>query len=469
MKNVAAIVMAGGRGVRMRVPTTKMLVPILGRPLVCFPTRLALATVDGPVVVVSGEYLDGVRDAVLSDMPPERLNFARQEQPLGTADAVKAGVAGLPDQGAEFVLVLNGDVPGTSPALIERMVGQCEAKGADICVLAFKPEDPFGYGRILTDDSGTVLAIREEKELAEEERSVAVVNAGLYIVRLSLLKAFLDTVKPSPNQREYLLTDVVERIVADGGLADVLIADDPNEVAGVNDQAQLAEVTARLRRQRNYALMVEGVAMPFPESVDVEFGVNVGPGTSLGANVHLRGRTEVGGGCAIDTGNVLVDTSLADNVRVQPYCVLESPTVASSCNLGPFAHSRPGTVLEEGAKVGNFVETKKATIGRGAKASHLSYIGDATVGARANIGAGTITCNYDGYRKFPTHIGEGAFIGSDTQLVAPVKVGDGAVVAAGTTVTKDVPAGALAVSRVEQANREGYAEAKRRRMEADKE
>ncbi|MBT3224175.1 MAG: bifunctional UDP-N-acetylglucosamine diphosphorylase/glucosamine-1-phosphate N-acetyltransferase GlmU, partial [Proteobacteria bacterium] len=162
------------------------------------------------------------------------------------------------------------------------------------------------------------------------------------------------------------------------------------------------------------------------------------------------------------------DTNLADNVRVQPYCVLESTVVASSCNLGPFAHTRPGTVLEEGAKVGNFVETKKTTIGKGAKASHLSYIGDATVGAKANIGAGTITCNYDGYRKFPTHIGEGAFIGSDTQLVAPVNVGDHAVVAAGTTVTKDVPAGALAVSRVEQANRPGYSEAKRRRMERDK-
>jgi bifunctional UDP-N-acetylglucosamine pyrophosphorylase / glucosamine-1-phosphate N-acetyltransferase len=468
MKNVAAIVMAGGRGVRMRMPTTKMLAPILGRPLICFPTKLALDTIDGPVVVVSGEYLSDVKEAVLSVLPPERLHFARQEQPLGTADAVKAGVAGLPDDNAEFVLVLNGDVPGTSTALMQQMVAQCETRGADICVLAFRPDDPFGYGRILTDDSGTVLAIREEKELAEEERAVDVVNAGLYIVRLSHLKSFLATVKPSPNQREYLLTDVVEWIVAQGGLADVLVAEDPAEVAGVNDQAQLSDVAARIRRQCNHKLMMAGVAMPFPDSVEVELGVTVGPGTTLEANAQLRGRTSVGEGCVVATGSVLVDTNLADNVRVQPYCVLESTVVASSCNLGPFAHTRPGTVLEEGAKVGNFVETKKTTIGKGAKASHLSYIGDATVGAKANIGAGTITCNYDGYRKFPTHIGEGAFIGSDTQLVAPVNVGDHAVVAAGTTVTKDVPAGALAVSRVEQANRPGYSEAKRRRMERDK-
>ncbi len=468
MKNVAAIVMAGGRGVRMRMPTTKMLAPILGRPLVYFPTKLALETIDGPVVVVSGEFLGDVREA-LSVLPPERLHFARQEQPLGTADAVKAGVFGLPDESAEFVLILNGDVPGTSIALMKQMVTQCETREADICVLAFRPEDPFGYGRILTDDSGTVLAIREEKELAAEERAVDVVNAGLYVVRLSHLRSFLANVKPSPNQREFLLTDVVESIVAAGGLADVLVADDPAEVAGVNDQSQLSDVTARIRRQRNHELMMAGVAMPFPDSVEVELGVTVGAGTTLEANVHLRGQTVVGNGCTVETGSVLVDTALADHVRVQPYCVLESTIVAASCNLGPFAHTRPGTVLEEGAKVGNFVETKKATIGRGAKASHLSYIGDATVGAKANIGAGTITCNYDGYRKFPTHIGEGAFIGSDTQLVAPVNVGDNAVVAAGTTVTKDVPAGALAVSRVEQANRPGYSEAKRRRMEKDKE
>ena len=467
MKNVAAIVMAGGRGVRMRVPTTKMLAPVLGRPLVCFPTRLALDTVDGAVVVVSGEYLEAVRGALLSVLPPERLHFALQAQPLGTADAVKAGVAGLPSESAEFVLILNGDVPGTNPPLIHRLIAQCEERGADICVLAFRPDDATGYGRILTDSSGKVLAIREEKELAEEERAIDVVNAGMYIVRLTALERFLETVEPSPNQREYLLTDVVEQIVAEGGLADVLVAEDAAEVAGVNDQAQLAEVTARIRQQRNHALMVAGVAMPFPQLVEVELGVSVAPGTRLESNVQLRGATQVGAGCVVGTGSVLVDTTLDDGVKVEPYCVLESSIIGKGCKLGPFAHTRPGTVLEEGAKVGNFVETKKTTLGKGAKASHLSYLGDAVVGAGANIGAGTITCNYDGYRKYPTVIGEGAFIGSDTQLVAPVTVGAGAVVAAGTTVTKDVPAGALAVSRVDQANRPGYAEGKRRRMEQD--
>ncbi len=452
----------------MRAAKTKMLMPILGRPLAFFPTQLALDTVDGPVVVVSGEFLDDVRDALLVHLSQERLRFALQEQPLGTADAVKAGLASVTDAEAEHVLILNGDVPGTSPALIVRLVERYLNRRADICVLCFKPADPHGYGRILYDDSGTVLAIREEKELAEEEREIRVVNAGIYVVRLGLLRTLLDKVEPSPNQREFLLTDVVEHIVAGGGTAEVLVASDAGEVAGVNNRAQLAEVTARIRTARNLRLMLDGVGMPHPESVDVDFGVEVGPDTLLEANVHLRGKTRIGSGCTIGTGSVIVDTTLADDVTVEPYCVLESSEIAEACKLGPFAHTRPGTVLHRKAKVGNFVETKKTTLGEGAKANHLSYLGDATIGKAVNVGAGTITCNYDGYRKYPTVIEDGAFIGSDTQLVAPVRVGRDAVVAAGTTVTLDVPDGALAISRVSQANREGYAEEKRQRMEDEK-
>ncbi len=468
MKNLAAIVMAGGRGVRMRAPTTKMLVPVLGRPLVFYPTELALASCDGPVVVVSGEYLQEIQAVLHSNLPADRLKFAHQALPLGTADAVKAGLTGLGESPAEHVLILNGDVPGTSPQLIQRLVARYEQRQNDVCVLSFKPADPTGYGRILYDDSGTVQAIREEKELRDDERDIDVVNAGIYVAKLSYLRDFLSGVKPSENQQEYLLTDLVEYIFDHGGKADVLVSRDPSEVAGVNDRAQLADVTRRIRATRNHGLMVSGVGMPLPESVDVDFDASVGPNTVLEANVQLRGNTVVGSNCVIGTGSVLVDTVVADNVVVLPYCMLESSDIGAGCKVGPFAHTRPGTVLQAGAKVGNFVETKKTTLGKGAKASHLSYLGDAVVGAGANIGAGTITCNYDGYKKYPTVIGDGAFIGSDTQLVAPVNVGADAVVAAGTTVTCDVPQGALAMSRVEQVNHPGYAVKKRARMAQDK-
>jgi bifunctional UDP-N-acetylglucosamine pyrophosphorylase / glucosamine-1-phosphate N-acetyltransferase len=468
MNKVAAIVMAGGRGARMRSASTKMLMPILGRPVVFFPTQLALECADGPVVVVSGDFIDELKAALKVTVDSPRLRFAHQEQPLGTADAVRAGLTALGDEdGCQYVLILNGDVPGTSPELLARLTNACVGGGADIAVLGFKPADPTGYGRVMFDDSGTVYGIKEEKELEEHERSIDVVNAGLYLVRGAPLRAFLKDVKLAPNQREFLLTDVVEHIVAGGGRADVVVAANPDEVAGINDRAQLAGVTEHLRCKRNQTLMLAGVGMLQPATVEVEFGVEVAPDSILESGVSLRGETTVGAGCTIGQGTVIVDTTIADHVTVLPYCMLESSDIGPECTLGPFAHTRPGTVLKRKAKVGNFVETKKTILGEGAKASHLTYLGDATVGEKVNIGAGTITCNYDGYRKYPTVIEDGAFIGSDTQFVAPVTIGRNAVVAAGTTVTRDVPPGNLAISRVDQANRPGYADLKRKRMQEE--
>ena len=459
MKQLATIVLAGGRGTRMHSATSKMLQPILGRPLVYFPAARAMTVVDGPVVVVSGDALDEIRRALQPLFPPERVRFAHQQQPLGTADAVKAGVAALEDfDDGQHVLILNGDVPGTTEVQLRRFLKRHVSRGADVTVLGFKPPDPFGYGRVLYDDSGVVEAIREQKELAPEEESLSVCNAGIYLARLGYLRAFLGQVEKSPNQREYLLTDLVSFVVGEeGGKAEVWVVPDPDEVEGVNTRHELASVTRRIRQERNRDLMLAGVGMPHPESVDVDFGVAVGPDTLIEANVIVRGASSIGSGCTIGTGSVIEDTTVADDVRVQPYCVLESSVIASGCNLGPFAHTRPGTVLEEKAKVGNFVETKKAVIGAGSKASHLSYLGDAVIGKGVNIGAGTITCNYDGYNKFKTVLEDGVFVGSDTQFVAPVTVGRDAVVAAGTTVTADVPAEALVISRVDQAIRPGYA------------
>jgi bifunctional UDP-N-acetylglucosamine pyrophosphorylase/glucosamine-1-phosphate N-acetyltransferase len=464
MKNVSAMVLAGGRGVRMHSATSKMLMPILGRPMVVFPTRLALETVDGPVVVVSGDFIAEVEAAVRAEAEDSRLRFARQAQPLGTADAVKAGLAAL--DGVEgWLLILNGDVPAVTSSLVDRLAEMAEEKGAGIVFAGFKTDDPFGYGRVLFDDSGVIQAIREQKELKQEELSYKIVNAGIYLVKLELLRAFLAQVKPAEKQREYLLTDVVEFIVAGGGRAELLLVKDADELQGVNNRVELAAVTQRIRSGRNRALMLAGVGMPHPESVDVEFSVTVGPDTVLEANVALRGKTSVGTGCRIGNGTIIEDSRLAEGVKVLPYCVLESSDIGPGCGVGPFAHTRPGTVLQKGAKIGNFVETKKTVLGEGSKANHLSYLGDASIGAAVNVGAGTITCNYDGYSKFKTVIEDGVFIGSDTQLVAPVTVGKEAVIAAGTTVTRDVPPGALAISRVDQANRDGYAELRKQRKQ----
>ena len=457
--NVAAIVMAGGKGVRMFSPSPKMLMRILGKPLVMFPVEKALELVDGPVVVVSGDALDEMRQVVTAATSDPRLAFALQANPLGTADAVRSGLGKA--AGADHVLILNGDVPCTPVRLLERLAASYLSHGADLSFIAFCPPDPTGYGRVIYDDSGSILAIREEKELDDEERSVDVVNAGLYLARYDLLADFLGSVEPSARQREYLLTDFVSFIVERGGTVDMVLAADPADVAGVNNRVELAEAAARVRNERNRELMLAGVGMPHPESVDVDFGIEVGLDTILEANVALRGATTVGSHTFIGRGNIVIDTTIGDHVRIQPYCVLESSVIELGCNVGPFAHTRPGTVLEQSAKVGNFVETKKTVIGAGSKASHLSYLGDAVIGKKVNVGAGTITCNYDGYNKFQTVLEDGVFVGSDTQLVAPVTVGRDAVIGAGTTVTRDVPPGALAISRVDQVHREGYADKKK--------
>lgn len=465
LSQTTALVLAGGMGVRMHSPTSKMLMRILGRPLVMFPVQCALQATAGRVIVVSGDALEEIEQVLTLEAPAAsgRLAFAAQAQPLGTADAVKAGMGKVED--SRHLLVLNGDVPGVTSALVERMAKRYASSNARVVFVAFRPPDPTGYGRVLCDDSGTVCAIKEQKELEGQEHSIDLVNAGIYLADTRLLKEFLALVVPSANQKEYLLTDLISYAVGKGLHADIVVATTLSEVAGVNNRAELADATQSIRRRRNRALMVSGVSMPQPETVDVDFGVTVGPDTTLEAGVALRGKTRVGPHCHIGRGSVIVDSTIAEHTLVKPYCMLESSDIRQGCTVGPFAHTRPGTVLEPGAKVGNFVETKKTVLGAGSKANHLSYLGDAVIGKKVNVGAGTITCNYDGYNKFKTVLEDGVFIGSDTQLVAPVTVGANAVVAAGTTVTRDVPPGALAISRVEQVHREGYAEKKKAQEE----
>lgn len=460
----ATIVMAAGIGTRMKSALPKVLHRVLGRPLVQFPVRLALEGTQGPVVVVGGAFLEELRRAVLADTPSDRLLFACQEHPRGTADAVRAGLAALPPgEGPERrgVLILNGDVPCLSPATLVRLITAFD-EGRDVAFLGFHAADPTGYGRVLYDDSGVILGIREEKELRPEDREIDLVNGGIYLVEEGLLRSFVAGMKRSEHHGEFLLTDVVEHAVGQGRGAEVVIADAAGELDGVNTREHLAEVTRILRRRRNRELMLGGVSLPSPDDVDVDFGVEVGPDTLLEPGVALRGATRIAGDVTIGRGSVVEGCVIGRGCRVLPYCVLESTELREGCTVGPFAHTRPGTVLEDGAKIGNFVETKKTRVGAGSKVNHLTYLGDCDVGRQVNVGAGTITCNYDGVHKHRTVLGDRVFVGSDVQLVAPVTVGAGATLAAGATITEDVPAGALAISRTPQVNVGGYAERKQR-------
>jgi len=449
MATTSAIVLAAGEGTRMRSSTAKVLHRVGGRPMVHFPTRLALDLGADPVVVVVGVGRETVEATVRQAFPAAeaRLRFAHQREQAGTADAVATGLPHL-EADNDTVVILYGDVPNLRPETLAQLLEVRAARGAALALVGFEPADPGAYGRVLRDEAGDPARIVEAKDCSPGQLAERECNAGIYAVDRALLEEALADVGRDNVQRELYLTDLVE-LAAGRGAGVVGILADPEEVAGVNDRVDLAAAN-RVRRERiNRELMVSGVTLLAPEATYVEDSVEVEPDVVLHPGVVLQGATRVAAGA-----------------EVFAYSVLEDAEVGPGCTVGPFARLRPGTVLGAGARVGNFVETKKTRIGLGSKASHLTYLGDTTVGDGVNVGAGTITCNYDGKHKHPTVIGDGAFIGSDVQLVAPVAVGEGAYVGAGTTVTRDVPPGALALSRVRQREIEGYAarlEARRKR------
>ncbi len=442
--SIAAVVLAAGHGRRMRSELPKVLHLVGGRPMVHYPVRAALAVGANPVVVVVGVGREAVEASIAEALPaPEGIvRFAEQAEQRGTADAVASALPALEGIEADTVLILCGDVPGTSVAAIEALL-QARAEGADLAVLTFEPDDAEGYGRMVRGDDGAPLRIVEHADASEDEREIEECNAGIYAIDRSLLQSGLARVEADNAQGEFYLTD----LVAMAERPDAIVVDE-TEVRGVNDRLDLAEANADYRYRRNLSLLLGGVTLLDPHTTYVDDLAEVEADATLHPGVILRGRSVVAAGA-----------------EVFAYSVLEDAHVGRECKVGPFARLRPGTVLGDRSKVGNFVETKKTTLGEGAKANHLTYLGDCTVGPGANIGAGTITCNYDGERKNPTRIGAGAFIGSDTQLVAPVSVGDGAYVGAGSTVIRDVPADALAISRVEQRNVEGWAGRRRGRRD----
>ena len=455
MERVAAVVLAAGKGTRMRSGLAKVLHPMLGRPLLAYPLDACRAAGVGPIVVVVGHQAGAVEEALAAP----GVSFAFQPEQQGTSHAVLCAAGAL--EGFEgTALILCGDVPLIRPGTLRALADAHRRAGALLTVLTMEPEDSTGYGRVVRDGAGRPARIVEEADASPEERAVREVNTGTYAAELPWLFHALETVGSDNRQGEVYLTDALEAAAREGRAASVLL-DDPDEVMGVNSRAHLARASAVLRERINLEWMEAGVTLEDPATTWIEPGVRIEADVTIGPGCRLAGGTRVCRGTRIDTGCVITDSEIGPGCLLKPYCVLTEARLEEGAQVGPFAHLRPGAVVGPEARVGNFVEMKKTVLGRGSKANHLTYLGDTTVGEGANIGAGTITCNYDGTHKHPTRIGNGAFIGSNSSLVAPVAVGDEATVAAGSTITKDVPDGALGVGRGKQRNVEGWARRKR--------
>jgi bifunctional UDP-N-acetylglucosamine pyrophosphorylase / glucosamine-1-phosphate N-acetyltransferase len=451
------VVLAAGKGTRMRSGLPKVLHRAANLPLLEHVLRAADTLVPASIVVVLGHQATQVQEAI-GERPG--LRFALQEPQLGTGHALLQAEEALAGAGGTVVL-LSGDVPLLRPATLHALVERHRGAGAAATVLTATVAAPEGYGRIVRDDEGRIARIVEHKDATPAERGIGEINSGIYAFDLALLFDALREIGSANAQGEYYLPDLVTIYRSRGMVVETLTLEDPTEILGVNSRKELADVTAILRTAKHDALMAAGVTIVDPASTFIDPDVSVGADTIIRPGVYLEGRTRIGSGCEIHSGVRVIDSTIEDGVVINNFCVILESVVRRGARLGPFAHIRPQSDVGESAHVGNFVELKKTTMGTGSKANHLSYLGDATIGRKVNVGAGTITCNYDGTAKHPTIIEDGAFIGSDTQLVAPVRVGKGAYVAAGSSITEDVPEDALAIARGKQVNKAGWAARKR--------
>ncbi|MGZ3405185.1 MAG: bifunctional UDP-N-acetylglucosamine diphosphorylase/glucosamine-1-phosphate N-acetyltransferase GlmU [Polyangia bacterium] len=457
--SLATVILAAGLGTRMKSEKAKVLHAVAGRPMIEYPVAMARALGSSRTICVLGHQADAVRAAVEARFGAGAIEVAIQAEQRGTGHAVMM-VEPLLAAHDGLVLILYGDTPLLSQAVLERLVQG--ASPTTVTMMTARLPDPRGYGRVLRDAAGQFVRIVEEKDATSEQKRIDEINAGIYCGPARFFFETLHQVGSNNAQGEIYLTDVMERAARE--LNVVTVSAGADEVMGCNDRVDVAKADRVIRLRLAEALMRAGVAVRDPERLYVEPGIEVGRDTSLAAGVELRGRVKIGSNCVIEQGAVITDCIVGDRVHVKPYCVMSESTVANGVQIGPWCHIRPGSVIEDDVHLGNFVETKKTRMGKGAKANHLTYLGDADVGEKVNVGCGTITCNYDGYVKSRTIIEDGAFIGSDTQLVAPVTVGAGAVTAAGTTVYRDIPPGALALTRPEMVVVEGWAERKRQRM-----
>lgn len=448
---LAAVILAAGKGTRMKSALPKVLHPIGGRPMLHYPLQAAQQAGFERLAVVVGHHAEKVQQCFAE----KNVTWIEQTEQLGTGHALLCAAESMAGFSGTLLL-LCGDVPLLQADTLEQLLKYHRHEKAAVTVLTAEMGNPTGYGRVIRRDE-QVLQIVEEKDATEEQRRVTEINTGTYLFDAEFVFAALKNLKTDNVQGEYYLTDVVAAAVAAGKKTRAISVPDATEVMGINDRCQLAEAEAVMRWRVNSELMQSGVSMIDPTTVYVDTGVEIGADTVLHPNVQLRGTTTIGSNCIVESGVVVVDSSVADGVHLKAGSAIEEAQIGPNSKIGPMAHLRPGTVLVGNNKIGNFVETKKAQLGEGSQSSHLTYIGDAEVGRNVNFGCGTITCNYDGANKHKTTIEDDVFIGSDVQLVAPVKIGRNSLIGAGSTITRDVPADSLGISRSEQKVVEGWA------------
>lgn len=441
------VILAAGEGKRMKSALPKVLQPIGGRPMLAHVIDTARALQPAGIHIVHGHGGEAVRAAFAGH---DDLHWVEQAQQLGTGHAVQQALPAIPE--AVDVLVLYGDVPLTSPGTLRRLLA---APGL-LRVLVAEPADPAGYGRIVRDPQGRVAAIVEHRDADEEQRRIRTINTGIIAAESDPLKRWLSRLSSDNSQGEYYLTDVFAMAAEEYNAAEMVLVGDPLEAEGANDPWQLAQLERAFQLRCARELCAQGARLVDPARFDQRGTVRVGRDVEIDANVVLEGEVELGDGVRIGPFTRLRDVKLGPGTEVRAHCDLDGVVAEGAVQIGPYARLRPGTVLADGVHIGNFVETKKAVLGVGSKANHLAYLGDAAIGAGVNVGAGTITCNYDGVNKSTTVIGDGAFIGSNSSLVAPVEIGAGATIGAGSVITRNAPAGELTVSRTRQSTIEGW-------------
>ena len=453
MSPLHVVILAAGQGSRMKSALPKVLHPIAGRPMLHHVIDTAKLLGAEKIHTVIGHGADKVREAT----DEASVNWVTQSEQLGTGHAVAQALPDLPDDAR--VLVLYGDVPLTRHETLEGLVGTLDDN--TLGLLTVTMDNPQGYGRIVRNADGDVQSIVEQKDASAEQQQIREVNTGILAVSAKHLKSWLPTLSNSNAQGEYYLTDIIAMAVAQGLGVSVSQPENPFEVQGVNNRLQLAELERWFQRQQADRLMTEGATLADPARVDVSGELSIGNDLWIDVNVVFEGKVSLGSNVSIGPGCVIKDATIADGAEIKANSVIEGAVIGANAQIGPFARIRPGTELAANTKVGNFVETKKAIVGEGSKINHLSYVGDASLGRNVNVGAGTITCNYDGVNKYQTVLGDGVFVGSNTALVAPVTVATEATIGAGSTITRDVADHELAVARGRQRNIAGWEKPKK--------
>ncbi len=447
MSELSVVILAAGQGTRMRSELPKVLHTVAGKPMLQHVIEAAKALTANAIHVVYGHGGETVR----SRLADQAVHWVEQTEQLGTGHAVNQAMPDIP--GHHTVMVLYGDVPLITGATLQRLA---MAAQDGLGLLTTRLPEPTGYGRIVRDGAGKVQAIVEEKDATEEQRSIQEVNTGMLAVRADALRRWLGALDNDNAQGEYYLTDIIARAASEGVTVNTVNPGEVAEVMGVNNRVQLAELERDFQRRQNEELMMSGVTLLDPQRFDLRGALTAGRDVVIDVNVVMEGKVVLGDGVFVGPNCYLHDVSIGAGTRISSHSVLERADIGTECHIGPFARIRPDTRLSDRVHIGNFVEVKKSLVETGSKINHLSYVGDTTVGKSVNIGAGVITCNYDGANKHRTIIGDNAFIGSDTQLVAPVEVGSGATIGAGSTITHDTPAGELTLSRTRQKTVQGW-------------